>query len=44
MFELEFQFLQDCIKNSGVSGVCGVCMFVSLLSALIFKRTMSVEF
>lgn len=36
MFELESQFVKNRIKNSGISGVGGVCMFVSLLPMLIF--------
>lgn len=36
MFELEFEFVKNYIKNSGISGVCGVYMFVSLLLILIF--------
>lgn len=30
MFELEFQFVKNGIKNGGISGMCGLCMFISL--------------
>lgn len=32
MFELEFQFVKNGIKNGGISGLHGVCMFMSLLN------------